>query len=216
MSQIDDFFIDKNRVDGINEEDYERVQPKIEAVAAAARTTTNSIYIIDYHKRNFLYSSENPMLAPVGLKDMGYSLYLEYVPKEEQAMLLEINRAGFEEFSRIDLANKMEFVISYDFHFIQNGRSRMVNHRLTPLALNSKGQLWLALASFSLSPRKNFGNMRMWRVTESGNGIVGNRDVREYSLVDGKWHDSTPIVLTETEQQLLMMSAQRRATPPRR
>ena len=194
MPQIDDFFIDKNRVDGITEEDYERVQPKIEAVAAAARTTTNSIYIIDYHKRNFLYSSENPMLAPVGLKDMGYSLYIDYVPKEEQAMLLEINRAGFEEFSRIDLANKMEFVISYDFHFIQNGRS--------------KGQLWLALASFSLSPRKHFGNVRMWRVTESGNGIVGNRDVREYSLVDGKWHDSTPIVLTETEQQLLMMSAQ--------
>ena len=43
MPQIDDFFIDKNRVDGITEEDYERVQPKIEAVAAAARTTTNSI-----------------------------------------------------------------------------------------------------------------------------------------------------------------------------
>ena len=50
MTRIDDFFIDKNRVDGITEADYERVQPKIEAVAAAARTTTNSIYIIDYHK----------------------------------------------------------------------------------------------------------------------------------------------------------------------
>ena len=208
MTQINDFFIDKNRVDGITEADYERVQPKIEAVAAAARTTTNSIYIIDYHKRNFLYSSENPMLAPVGLKDMGYSLYIDYVPEEEQAMLLEINRAGFEEFSRIDVSEKMEFVISYDFHFVQNGRSRMVNHRLTPLALNYKGQLWLALASFSLSPRKNFGNVRMWRVKENGNGIVGNRDVREYSLVDGKWHDTSPIALTETEQQLLMMSAQ--------
>lgn len=208
MTRIDDFFIDKNRVDGITEDDYERVQPKIEAVAAAARTTTNSIYIIDYHKRNFLYSSENPMLAPIGLKDMGYALYLNYVPKEEQAMLLEINRAGFEEFSRIDVSEKMDFVISYDFHFMQNGRSRMVNHRLTPLALNSKGQLWLALASFSLSPRKHFGNVRMWRVTENGNGIVGNRDVREYSLADGKWHTCAPISLTDTEQALLMMSAQ--------
>lgn len=27
-------------------------------------------------------------------------------------------------------------------------------------------------------------------------------------LADGKWHNSTPIVLTETEQNLLMMSAQ--------
>jgi len=208
MNRIDDFFIYKNRVDGITEADYERVRPKIEAVAAAARTSNNSIYIIDYHKRNFLYASENPMLAPVGLKNMGYALYLNYVPEEEQAMLLEINRAGLEEFSRIDVADKMDFVISYDFHFIQNGRSRMVNHRLTPLELNAKEQLWLALCSFTLSPRKDFGNVRMWRATESGNGIVGNRDVREYSLADGKWHDSTPIVLTETEQNLLMMSAQ--------
>ena len=208
MNRIDDFFIDKNRVDGITEADYERVRPKIEAVAAAARTSTNSIYIIDYHKRNFLYASENPMLAPVGLKNMGYALYLNYVPEEEQAMLHEINRAGFKEFSRIDVADKMDFVISYDFHFIQNGRSRMVNHRLTPLELNAKEQLWLALCSFTLSPRKDFGNVRMWRATESGNGIVGNRDVREYSLADGKWHDSTPVVLTETEQNLLMMSAQ--------
>ena len=123
-------------------------------------------------------------------------------------MLLEINRAGFEEFSRMDVSERMEFVISYDFHFIQNGRSHMVNHRLTPLELNAKGQLWLALCSFSLSPRKDFGNVRMWRVTESGNGIVGNRDVREYSLADGKWHNIAPIVLSETEQQLLMMSAQ--------
>lgn len=208
MTQIDDFFIDKNRVDGITEADYERVWPKIEAVAAAARTSTNNIYIIDYFKRNFLYASENPLLAPIGLKDMGYALYLNYVPKEEQAMLLEINRAGFEEFSRIDVAEKMDFVISYDFHFIQNGCSRMVNHRLTPLELNSKGQLWLALCSFSLSPRKDFGNVRMWRVTESSNGIVSNHDVREYSLADGKWHDSVPVVLTETEQNLLVMSAQ--------
>ena len=53
MAEIDDFFIDKNRVDGITEADYERVRPKIEAVAAAARTSTNSVYIIDYFKRNF-------------------------------------------------------------------------------------------------------------------------------------------------------------------
>ena len=208
MTQIDDFFIDKNRVDGITEADYERVQPKIEAVAAAARTSTNSICIIDYHKRDFLYVSENPMLTPIGMKDMGYALYFNFVPKEERAMLLEINRVGLEEFSRIDVAEKMEFVISYDFHFIQNGHSRVVNHRLTPLELNSKGQLWLALCSFSLSPRKDFGNVRMWRVTESSNGIVGNHGVREYSLADGKWYDRVPVVLTETEQNLLVMSAQ--------
>ena len=53
MPQINDFFIDKKRVDGITEEDYERVRPKIEAVAAAARTTTNSIYIIETTSATF-------------------------------------------------------------------------------------------------------------------------------------------------------------------
>ena len=148
MTQINDFFIDKNRVDGISEEDYERVQPKIEAVAAAARTTTNSIYIIDYHKRNFLYSSENPMLAPVGLKDMGYTLYLNYVPKEEQAMLLEINRAGFEEFSRIDVVEKMEFVISYDFHFIQMAAAVWSTTALRHWRSTQRGSYGLPLPPF--------------------------------------------------------------------
>lgn len=37
---------------------------------------------------------------------------------------------------------------------------------------------------------------------------MGNHDVREYSLADGKWHDSVPVVLTETEQNLLVMSTQ--------
>lgn len=88
-------------MDGITETDYELVLPKIEAVAAAARALTNSIYIIDYHKRNYIYASENPMLAPVEFKDMGYALYLNYVHEEEQTKLLEINRTNFEEFSRL-------------------------------------------------------------------------------------------------------------------
>ena len=40
MAQIDEFFFDTNRVEGITEADYERVKPYVEAAQAAGSTAT--------------------------------------------------------------------------------------------------------------------------------------------------------------------------------
>ena len=61
MAQIDEFFFDTNRVEGITEADYERAQPYIEAAQAFAQSTYQGIYIIDYFRKNFLYVSDNPL-----------------------------------------------------------------------------------------------------------------------------------------------------------
>ena len=61
MAQIDDFFFEANRVVGITDEDYQRAQPYVEAARAFAQTTYQTIYIIDYHRRGFLYVSDNPL-----------------------------------------------------------------------------------------------------------------------------------------------------------
>jgi hypothetical protein len=61
MAQIDEFFFDTNRVEGITEADYERVKPYVEAAQAFAQSTYQSIYIIDYFRKNFLYVSDNPL-----------------------------------------------------------------------------------------------------------------------------------------------------------
>ena len=60
MAQIDDFFMYENRVEGITDADYQRAQPYVEAAQAFAQTTYQSIYIIDYYRKNFLYVSDNP------------------------------------------------------------------------------------------------------------------------------------------------------------
>jgi len=65
MAQIDEFFFDTNRVEGITEADYERAQPYIEAAQAFAQSTYQGIYIIDYFRKNFLYVSDNPLFLPV-------------------------------------------------------------------------------------------------------------------------------------------------------
>ena len=61
MAQIDDFFMYENRVEGITDADYQRVQPYVEAAQAFAQTTYQSIYIIDYFRKDFLYVSDNPL-----------------------------------------------------------------------------------------------------------------------------------------------------------
>ena len=58
MAQIDDFFMYENRVEGITDADYLGAQPYVEAAQAFAQTTYQSIYIIDYFKKNFLYVSD--------------------------------------------------------------------------------------------------------------------------------------------------------------
>lgn len=40
---------------------YDRVAPLIEATKTFAKATYQSIYIIDYFKKNFLYVSDNPL-----------------------------------------------------------------------------------------------------------------------------------------------------------
>ncbi len=61
MAQIDDFFMYENRVEGITDADYQRAQLYVEAAQAFAQTTYQSIYIIDYYRKNFLYVSDNPL-----------------------------------------------------------------------------------------------------------------------------------------------------------
>ena len=82
MTQIDDFFMYENRVEGITDADYQHAQPYVEAAQAFAQTTYQSIYIIDYYRKNFLYVSDNPLFlcghTADEVRQMGYGFYLSH------------------------------------------------------------------------------------------------------------------------------------------
>ncbi len=107
MAQIDDFFMYENRVEGITDADYQRAQPYVEAAQAFAQTTYQSIYIIDYYSKNFLYVSDNPLFlcghTADEVRQMGYGFYLSHVPEDEVPMLTELNRSGFRAFAMLSL-----------------------------------------------------------------------------------------------------------------
>ena len=124
MAKVDDFFFEENSVSELSGDRYAHIEMLKRAVDAMANATYQSIYVIDYFKREFLHVASNPLFlgghTAEQMKKMGYQFYIEHVPENEQAMLLEINSAGFKKFNKIPFEERDGFFISYDFH-IEDG-----------------------------------------------------------------------------------------------
>ena len=134
MTQIDDFFMYENRVEGITDADYQRVQPYVEAAQAFAQTTYQSIYIIDYYRKNFLYVSDNPLFlcghTADEVRQMGYGFYLSHVPEDEVPMLTELNRSGFRAFYDEPVENRRQIFEKLDVQNITEALALAINYGL--------------------------------------------------------------------------------------
>ena len=94
-----DFFFSENEVKTVNEDLYNRLELLIRSTEAMARSLYQSVYLIDYYKKGFLFVSDNPSFlcgrTAKEVQEMGYSFYMSNVPEEDQKMLVEINSNGF-------------------------------------------------------------------------------------------------------------------------
>ncbi|MDR2691604.1 MAG: LuxR family transcriptional regulator, partial [Dysgonamonadaceae bacterium] len=80
-------------VSNIPEEEYQKINVLIDTCEAVSRITYQSLYIIDYSKKIFLYVSNNPMFlcwhTAGEVKEMDYLFYLNHVPEQKQTMFFE-------------------------------------------------------------------------------------------------------------------------------
>lgn len=155
-----DFFFSENEVKTVNEDLYNRLELLIRSTEAMARSLYQSVYLIDYYKKGFLFVSDNPSFlcgrTAKEVQEMGYSFYMSNVPEEDQKMLVEINSNGFKFYEdKITSEDKYRCYITYDFHLInQSGKKVLVNHKLTPVQMTPDGRIWIALCVVSLSSKK--------------------------------------------------------------
>lgn len=199
-----DFFIPTNSVSDITDKDYENIDFVIEMVKAFERSTYQCVYIIDYHKQDFLYVSRNLVywcgVPAEQIQEFGYNFYINYVPEEDLKMLLEVNRKGFAKFNDFPVHERKDYIISYDFHIKHGRKYKLVNHKITPLFLTKEGRIWLALCTISLSSRNCSGQIVMKKPYEKG--------FYEYSLAKHEWEYQEGITLTDTEREVLTLSTQ--------
>lgn len=204
MAKVEDFFSSLNRVDKLNDERYAHLEMLKRAIDAMANATYQSIYVIDYFKQEFLHVASNPLFlcghTAEEVRQMGYRFYIEHVPLEEQAMLTEINEAGFEKFNNTPISERNGCFMSYDFHIISGETCFLVNHKITPFALADNGRAWLALCVVSLSPHSEPGHVEFHK--------KGDANYWEYSLDHHRWLIKETLKLRPQEKQVLILSAQ--------
>lgn len=203
-NNVNGFFIPDNEVRLPEELDYSRVGEYIHSAEAFSRSTYQSVYIIDYFRQNFLYVSPNPMflcgLSPERMMELGYGFYFEYVPKDEQQLLLDINRAGFEFYNTLPPEERRDWYIQYDFHLLNGKRPILIHHKMTPLAMTSDGRVWLTLCVVSASNQTTSGHVEMHR--------VGSADFMEYNTLTRRWGKRSMPTLTDSEKSVITLSIQ--------
>ncbi|QTE23611.1 response regulator transcription factor [Polaribacter cellanae] len=204
-NRIDNFFSIQNTVNHISDNDYKQVHDYLEPIRAFARTSYKSIYVIDYQKKCLDYVSDNPLLlcghTAKEVKEMGYGFYFNFVPKEDLDLLLKINTVWFNFYDNISLEERKRYTILYDFRLKnKNGKTILVNHKLTPLFLTSNGKIWKAICIVSLSSRHHSGNVKIYK--------QGSNKFWRYDLENNFWKVEEKVVLTEREKEILRYSAQ--------
>lgn len=190
----------------VGDEQYYGLQPYIDSAKAFARVSYKSLYIIDYNRMNFLYVSDNPLFLcgenVETVQQEGYDFYYNHVPEEDLEFLTQVNRAGFEFFKGVAVSERSQYTISYNFRITQKeSREKiLINHQITPLKLDSMGNVWLALCSVSLAPTQEVGIAYMT--------AVNSNSMWQFSLKSGRWKQIDSIVLNEYEKAVVRLANQ--------
>lgn len=202
---VNDFFAPISFNDTIDDDAYKQVDLLINYLESISEITYQSIYLVDYYKRAFLYVSRNPLFlcgrTPGEVLRYGYQFYFKHVPNDDLEMLLKINEAGFSFFKLIPKEDRMKYSISYDFHLRQPaGNLVLVNHKLKPLLLDEYSNPWIVLCLVSASPHSSPGNVQF-----RSNELQKRYD---YDINKNAWEAATITKLNRREKEILMLTAQ--------
>lgn len=203
MVSESDFFSSRNTVDNISKNEMKQLGDYLEPVKAFARTTYNSIYIINYEKKGFEYVSENPLFlcghTAKEVQELGYAFYFKYVVKEDLDLLLKINTVGFDFYQNIPVEERLYHTITYDFHLKNpDGKTILINQKLTPIFLTQDGKIWKAICIISLSSEHKSGNIKIYK--------KGDNKIFKYDLEGDFWKTMEKIKLSNREKEVLRFS----------
>ena len=203
MKEISAFFNSANTISTVNQGDAQPQFDYLDCIRAFARATYSSIYVIDYMKQGFEYVSDNPLFlcgnTAQQVQEMGYNYYFNYVPEQDLELLLKINTIGFAFYEKIPLEERAYYSISYDFHIRnQEGKTILINQKLTPVFFNTEGKIWKALCVVSLSSERTAGNIRIHK--------SGENKIHRYDIPENVWMTEQKMKLSDRETEILQLS----------
>ena len=159
--------------------------------------------MVDFYQKRFLFVSNNRLflcgLSSEEVMRLGNSFYIQYIPKEELRILDKTKNIFFSFLRKQPSEERSQFRASCNFYIKHNGGLRMVNHKITPLAFDPNGNIWLAVCTVSISNHDESGNIEVRK--------VGQSDYWKFDLDLDRWIKTPGVQLTEGEKEVLLLSA---------
>lgn len=203
--KVRDFFTPIHFDEDFGNEDYIGLQPYIQFAQSLSELTYQSIYLVDYYRKCFLYVSDNSLFlcgkSSKEIMEDGYLFYFKHVPEKDLKMLLQINEAWFSFFNDLPVEDRNKYSITYDFHLMQpKGKPLLVNHKLKPLVLDKNSNPWIALCIVSVSSQTEAGHIKFQS--------SALKKIFELDMKENKWQEAKRSKLTHREKEILRYSGQ--------
>jgi DNA-binding CsgD family transcriptional regulator len=185
--------------------DYRMAEWHLQAADAFARIIRQSVYIIDYYQKGFLYVSDNPLFLcgekSKNVLKLGFEFYKKKVPASDLELMQQINEAGLNFYYKLPASDKLNYTVSFDYNLEQpTGQFVLVNQKVTPLVLDKYDNIWLALCLVTHSSNKKAGNVFITK--------KGSNKTFEYDPALKEWVARKRIKLTRQEICILTLAAQ--------
>ena len=132
------------------------------------------------------------------MQQKGYAFYFEVVPSDEINRLMEINEAGFRFYYDQPIEKGLTCLSNITSYPHIRKHPHLIHHKLTPVLLSGKGDIWLALCTVSLSPEKNIGDVVISDHTCTDHYI--------YSFEGRRWRKQPELILSDREKEILQLS----------
>lgn len=189
---------------GITDKDYQQAQFLVDAVQAFDQSIYQTVFILDNFRNNFLYLSDRSFFygtRPIEeIKAEGYGFFVNNAPEEEADWLAEIHKESLVLLSETPVEERKRTLVSYNFHLLMGKKKLLINHKLTPLALDALGRVWLVLCVSSFSTIRHEMGRTLF-------GQLSSQNFHSYSLAEHRWIEYPEINLKTEEKNVLVLSA---------
>lgn len=186
------------------EEEYIDIQPCIDTLDTLSKISNLAFFILDYSKKEFLYCSPFHLLANYlsaeKMKEMKFSFLKEFTSPEDYEFLSWIYKEGFKFYYNLPKEDRLKYTLSYYFNSLINKDKILLNHKITPVKLNKKNEIWLCLCVATIANKGVNKEIEIKNI-ETSQRFIYNKGSR-------KWVEHLPVMLTEKEISILRLSMQ--------
>lgn len=194
-----------NTTDHLPKHDTDWHRILVNTVKTIDRNTYQCLYVVDFTQSKFLYASEN-LARYCGIYqsptsgNLTYKDFVEALSEKTKETLHEILDKKTLLASGYKPQELLECTIACDFSLNDAKRKRMINQKLSPISIAEDGSIGLALAVIDISSTDKPGNIVLSKADDDF--------YLKYSLDTHKWEKTKKFALTETERDILRLSAQ--------